>query len=71
MPLYNVKVMLETTMVVVADLKARQASAFRPGKDSASAGFATLSDGSFVEPLNSFRKHEARLRRWDVRILFS
>jgi len=25
--------------------------------------FATLSDGSFVAPLNSFRKHEAQLRR--------
>ncbi|MBX4378219.1 transposase, partial [Mycobacterium tuberculosis] len=27
------------------------------------ARFATMSDGTFVAPLNSFRKHEARLRR--------
>jgi putative transposase len=26
--------------------------------------FATLSDGTFCAPLNSFRKHEARLRRY-------
>ena len=34
------------------------------GIDVGIAQFATLSDGSFVEPLNSFRKHEARLRRY-------
>ena len=34
------------------------------GIDVGIARFATLSDGSFVEPLNSFRKHEARLRRY-------
>lgn len=33
------------------------------GIDVGIARFATMSDGSFVEPLNSFRKLEARLRR--------
>lgn len=28
------------------------------------ARFATLSDGSFIAPLNSFKRHEARLRRY-------
>ena len=34
------------------------------GIDLGIVRFATLSDGSPVEPLNSFRKHEARLRRY-------
>jgi hypothetical protein len=33
------------------------------GIDMGIARFATLSDGSFVAPLNSFKKHEAQLRR--------
>jgi putative transposase len=33
------------------------------GIDVGIARFATLSDGSFVEPLNSFKQHEAQLRR--------
>ncbi|EQD66230.1 protein containing Transposase (probable), IS891/IS1136/IS1341 [mine drainage metagenome] len=34
------------------------------GIDMGIARFATLSDGTFIEPLNSFKKHEARLRRY-------
>src|ERR1700688_4785823 len=34
------------------------------GIDLGIARFATLSDGSHVPPLNSFRRHEARLRRY-------
>ncbi len=34
------------------------------GIDVGIARFATMSDGSFFEPLNSFRKHEARLHRY-------
>ena len=34
------------------------------GIDVGIARFATLSDGSFIEPLNSFRKYESRLRRY-------
>jgi putative transposase len=34
------------------------------GIDLGIARFATLSDGSHVPPLDSFRKHEARLRRY-------
>jgi putative transposase len=33
------------------------------GIDMGIARFATLSDGSFLAPLNSFKKHEAQLRR--------
>lgn len=33
------------------------------GIDMGIARFATLSDGSYLEPLNSFRRHEAALRR--------
>lgn len=33
------------------------------GIDMGIARFATMSDGSFLAPLNSFKKHEARLRR--------
>jgi putative transposase len=33
------------------------------GLDMGVARFATLSDGTFVAPLNSFRRHEDRLRR--------
>ena len=33
------------------------------GIDLGIARFATFSDGSFLAPLNSFRRHEARLRR--------
>ncbi|KKL33767.1 cytosine methyltransferase [Burkholderia contaminans FFH2055] len=33
------------------------------GIDVGIARFATMSDGTFVAPLNSFKKHEARLRR--------
>lgn len=34
------------------------------GIDVGVARFATLSDGSFLEPLGSFRRHEARLARY-------
>jgi putative transposase len=34
------------------------------GVDVGIARFATLSDGSFIEPLNTFRKHEQRLARY-------
>ena len=34
------------------------------GIDMGVARFATLSDGSFIAPLNSFKRHEARLRRY-------
>jgi putative transposase len=34
------------------------------GIDMGIARFATLSDGSFLEPLSSFRKHEQRLARY-------
>ena len=34
------------------------------GIDMGIARFATLSDGSFVAPLSSFRRHETRLRRY-------
>ena len=34
------------------------------GIDVGVARFATLSDGSFLAPLSSFKKHEARLRRY-------
>ena len=33
------------------------------GVDMGIARFATLSDGSYLEPLNSFKRHEARLRK--------
>jgi putative transposase len=33
------------------------------GIDMGIARFATLSDGTYVEPLNSFKRHETRLRR--------
>ena len=34
------------------------------GVDVGIARFATLSDGSFIEPLNTFRQHEQRLARY-------
>lgn len=34
------------------------------GIDVGITRFATLSDGSFIEPLNTFRKHEQRLARY-------
>lgn len=34
------------------------------GIDMSVARFATLSDGTFLEPLSSFKKHEARLSRY-------
>jgi putative transposase len=34
------------------------------GIDVGIARFATMSDGTFLTPLNSFKKHEARLRRY-------
>ena len=34
------------------------------GVDVGIARFATMSDASFIAPVNSFRKHEARLRRY-------
>jgi len=34
------------------------------GIDLGIARFATLSDGSFIEPLNSFKKHQVRLARY-------
>jgi putative transposase len=34
------------------------------GIDVGIARFATMSDGSFLAPLNSFKKHESRLRRY-------
>lgn len=45
------------------------------GIDVGIARFATLSDGSFIEPLNSFKKHEQRLallqRRMSRKVKFS
>ena len=38
------------------------------GIDMGVARFATLSDGSFIEPLNSFRAHERRLRKAQQRL---
>ena len=38
------------------------------GIDMGIARFATLSDGSFVQPLNSFRSHERRLRKAQKRL---
>jgi putative transposase len=38
------------------------------GIDMGIARFATLSDGTFVAPLNSFKKHEIRLRRYQRRM---
>jgi putative transposase len=32
------------------------------------ARFATLSDGTVIEPLNSFKKHQARLKRYQRRM---
>jgi putative transposase len=34
------------------------------GIDAGITRFATMSDGSFVEPLNSFKKHQTRLKRY-------
>ena len=34
------------------------------GIDVSIARFATLSDASFIAPLNSFKKHQDRLRRY-------
>ncbi|MGB8884890.1 MAG: transposase [Azonexus sp.] len=39
-------------------------SASITGIDVGITRFATLSDGSFIEPLNSFKKHEQRLARY-------
>jgi len=38
------------------------------GIDVGIARFATLSDGSHIAPLNSFKKHQARLRRYQKRM---
>ncbi len=38
------------------------------GVDVGIARFATLSDGSFIAPLDSFRKHQARLARYQRRM---
>lgn len=38
------------------------------GIDVGIARFATMSDASFIAPLNSFKKHEARLRRYQRRM---
>jgi putative transposase len=38
------------------------------GIDLGVANFATLSDGTFVKPLNSLRKHETRLARYQRRM---
>ena len=38
------------------------------GIDMGIARFATLSDGTFVAPLNSFKKHEQRLARYQQRM---
>ena len=38
------------------------------GIDVGIARFATLSDGSFIAPLNSFRKHQQRLARYQRRM---
>ncbi|WP_237173772.1 RNA-guided endonuclease InsQ/TnpB family protein, partial [Paracandidimonas lactea] len=45
----------------VAQPMAQSSSAI--GIDMGIARFATLSDGSYLAPLSSFKKHEARLRR--------
>jgi putative transposase len=39
-------------------------SALAVGIDVGIVRFATLSDGTFVEPLNSFKRHQIRLRRY-------
>ncbi len=46
----------------VADLVPQATSAV--GIDVGIARFATFSDGAFLAPLNSFKRHEARLRRY-------
>ncbi|MBK9617072.1 MAG: transposase [Uliginosibacterium sp.] len=38
------------------------------GIDMGITRFATLSDGSFIEPLNSFKKHEQRLAKYQRRM---
>jgi putative transposase len=38
------------------------------GIDLGVANFATLSDGTFIKPLNSFKKHEQRLKRHQRRM---
>ena len=38
------------------------------GIDLGVANFATLSDGTFVKPLNSFKKHEQRLKKYQRRM---
>jgi putative transposase len=38
------------------------------GIDVGIARFATMSDGSFIEPLNSFKKHEKRLAKYQRRM---
>ena len=38
------------------------------GIDVGIARFATLSDGSYIAPLNSFKKHQERLRRYQRRM---
>jgi len=38
------------------------------GIDVGIARFATMSDGEFIEPLNSFRKHEQRLAKYQRRM---
>ena len=38
------------------------------GIDLGLARFATLSDGSFIEPLNTFRKHQIRLAKYQRRM---
>ncbi|MOA03646.1 putative transposase [compost metagenome] len=38
------------------------------GIDVGIARFATLSDGSFIAPLNSFKKHQLRLARYQRRM---
>lgn len=43
-------------------------SASAVGIDVGIARFATLSDGTHIDPLNSFRKHEARLAKYQRRV---
>ena len=38
------------------------------GVDTGVARFATLSDGSYIDPLNSFKKHQQRLARYQRRM---
>ena len=68
--LRNVTVSLSAGRWFVSIQTEREVETPRPcatsavGIDVGVARFATFSDGSFLAPLNSFKRHEARLRRY-------